>query len=160
MYRAFLILGLIVAVPLTAQEVPPEGGERNMFEVPVALDLPAAPVVLDLDNASLEVVLDAETPSVLRALRASEQGAADGAITVDSAAGPIVVRRAVMPEGAHGGAPAPGPRLLLELVLDPEGRLEIYGSDLDVVVEAPPEAETEDDGDDEDDDDEDDDEDD
>ena len=97
MHRASAVLVLIaaaVAAPLVAQEVPPQAGIRGIFELPVDLDLPAAPVVLDLDNASVDVALDAAAAAVLRARGPSGKNATGLSLAVDWDAGTMVVRRA------------------------------------------------------------------
>ena len=59
MLRIVYFLGLsLSACPLLAQEV---------FEVPIELGLPAAPLVFELSNASLDVVLEDGVEPVLRA---------------------------------------------------------------------------------------------
>ncbi len=133
------MIAVLAAGPAPGQEV---------FEVPIELELPDAPLVLDLDNASLEVVLDAEAVPVLRALGGSDNDSSGTALAV-SDNGTIVVRRAGSqgepPDGAPAGAPGdvPRPRLRLELVFDPERRLDILGSDLTVAIEGPPVVEIE-----------------
>ena len=128
-----LILGLtatIAAGPAPAQET---------FEVPADLELQDVPLVIDLDVASLEIVLDPNATPTLRALSAPASGApAAGApdaprpaLAVSSDGGIMVVRR--VPDEA-GEATAVSPRLILELVHHPASRLQVFGSELDIVV--------------------------
>ncbi len=143
MVRVFTILSLTLVLGVVSAPA------QEVFEVPIELELPAAPLMIDLDNASLEVLLEARALPVLRAFPGSPRAASGAALAVTDD-GRIVVRRAEPPAGA------PSPRLRLELVVDPGLRLQVGGSDLEITVEGrqddqEDEDDEEDDGDEEDD---------
>ncbi len=155
---------VLVAGPVPAQEV---------FEVPIELELPVAPLVFELDNASLEVVLEEGALPVLRALGGLES-TRGAAIALTDSGTTITVRRAesqgepaaVIPGGphgkshggatggSHGSATGSAQQLRFELVFPPGHRLEVSGSELDVTIEAPPVAQSDEEDDDEEDEDE------
>ncbi len=142
MHRAATIPVFLLA--LSATPVP----AQDVFELPLELTPPQAPLVFELDNASIDVVLDAEAPAVLRARSMSKAGSEGAALAAFSDAGKIVVRRAG--DAGDAGTPAaaePGPRLRLELVIDPEHWLEVVGSELDVAVQGQLKVEGEEDDD-------------
>ncbi len=127
MHRVLGILGLIlvcVASPMAAQEA---------FDLPFELELPDLPLVLELDNATLDVLLDPGSTSLLRARSFSDQGSPKATLVLGSDGGRVLVRREDSEDSEE-----PGPRIGLELVLDPQRWLSLTGADLDVGVQAQP----------------------
>ncbi|MEE4274196.1 MAG: hypothetical protein V2I67_21160 [Thermoanaerobaculales bacterium] len=96
---------------------------------PDEIELPQSPLVVNLNDATVRVLADADAAPILRwrRLHRDAPGAAELSVFQDGAA--VVIERTPLPEGERAAA------LLVEIVASPESSVAVFGANLDLTVE-------------------------